>query len=568
MGETFLVASAPYELTNKSGMVVFGAIVKKPHVLLIHGLTGDPIKTWGGRLEADNAVSDCWPRRLAVELQSKATLWTLGYPAPAFNRQLSTISSTIYEEGRKALSELVAPKVGLGKKPIIFVSHSLGGLLAKAILAQSAKHDSHTGEREILENTHAVIFAGTPHAGSIHAKWRFLVPFVVRMATKGVGVLLAAALAAIWIAGVPFLSVHLFGWTWQVTLTGLSVALVSLVVGAGLASWSAPGRHVLMLDPDNPGLRDLKQDFRRVRSKRTFFIDSFFEEKRLWGLFLVVPWWSADPGVTDCEPDGIPADHISMCKNPHAALLQRRVEERVKTAGYGKEISVFGEKLKRLFKDEFNVAAAYEVLFESRGGDRGEKEDIFRTFLRGEMSREAFVPSSTELDLAQRSRFDQDTWVWTLWREKMLASGLRHLRKKAKEEVDKNYRSAPDSSPTLIPFYRSLRTIEHICAGNLWEPGAATVSDREVLRNLIEKARMKLEELCKVHPSEVDTDGATRRLLLRMWCMLQAVQAAQDYVAGVKGRHGGGELSVFLAKSRTDFDNALRNFRNELKLLP
>ncbi|HEY5704167.1 MAG TPA: hypothetical protein VIS96_01180 [Terrimicrobiaceae bacterium] len=149
----------------------------------------------------------------------------------------------------------------------------------------------------------------------------------------------------------------------------------------------------------------------------------------------------------------------------------------------------------------------------------------------------------------------------------MTPGGLRHLRMKAKEEVDKNYRSTPGSSRTLIPFYRSLRTIEHICAGNLVDPGGMTQSERHVLLNLIVQARGKLEELCKENRS-VDVNGRTRRLLLRMWCMLQAVQAAQDYVAGLKGPERGEQLAIFLDQRRTAFEDGLQKFRNELNPLP
>ncbi|KAI9726271.1 MAG: hypothetical protein M1828_001544 [Chrysothrix sp. TS-e1954] len=49
--------------------------------------------------------------------------------------------------------------------PIIFVVHSLGGLVVKEALIQSAGTSS-TNVKSIAPNTHAVLFLGTPHQGS------------------------------------------------------------------------------------------------------------------------------------------------------------------------------------------------------------------------------------------------------------------------------------------------------------------------------------------------------------------------------------------------------------------
>jgi pimeloyl-ACP methyl ester carboxylesterase len=539
-------------------------------VLLVHGLIGDPIKSWGGSLDRDNTVSACWPSRLAIDKQSEATFWTLGYPAPLFDKELNRIQSAITEEGKAALVELA--RAGLGEKPIIFVTHSLGGLLAKAILAESAKCESHSPERQILESTRAVIFAGTPHAGSLQAKWRFLIPFVVHLVTKGLSALVVALATLAAAVGLPVLSVSVFGLTWQATLGGLLATVASVILGVWLGSRLAPGRHVLMLDPNNPSLRTLTLDFQGVRSKHTFFTDSFFEQKALWGLFLVVPWWSANP---DCSLTGILADHISMCKDPYARPLQHRVAERVESACSGKTIPVFGKRLKPLLKDDDEFASAFAVLFADTPGDRGKAEKTFRTFLREKMGRAEFVPASTELDLALRSRFDGDKLVSDLWYEQTLAEELRDLRKKAKKELENGFRSASGSAGlTLIPFHRSLRTIEHICAGDLPAPGFSNNSDRDLLLGLIDDAREKIDNLCpeqkRSRPDGTgeeylfDTGGSTRRLLLRMSCMLQAAEVVQEYVGKGKMAQQGKELAAVLAQLQTAFDDALAEFRTKL----
>ncbi len=52
---------------------------------------------------------------------------------------------------------------GIGQRPLFFICHSLGGLLAKQILRKSA--DSPRAQ-SFFQNTRAVMFLATPHAGS------------------------------------------------------------------------------------------------------------------------------------------------------------------------------------------------------------------------------------------------------------------------------------------------------------------------------------------------------------------------------------------------------------------
>jgi hypothetical protein len=54
-------------------------------------------------------------------------------------------------------------------RPIIFICHSLGGLVVKDALIKAASHDSHKRDRDlalIYQHTKGVLFLGTPHRGS------------------------------------------------------------------------------------------------------------------------------------------------------------------------------------------------------------------------------------------------------------------------------------------------------------------------------------------------------------------------------------------------------------------
>jgi hypothetical protein len=466
-------------------------------VLLIHGLTGHPIDTWG-----------TWPKKVAADLSGCVTVWSFGYPAPLFDWKLGTTAEDFATEGRTALGELV--RLGFGKKPIVFLTHSLGGLLAKSIISEAAKHPQDSSEYALFSNTHAVIFAGTPHAGSGQARWRLLVPTAVNYAVKGVSALIASAALAF--LAIPLLSVTLLGRTWAVTVGGVVAALFGLMLLAVAKTMTLPGRHLVMLDPANPTLASLTRDFRQAQFRRKFDVDSFYEQKRLWGVFLVVPRWSADPGITNSDPRGIPADHIRMCKEPHAKQLHLAIEDRVRNAGRGKDAPVFRQRIKRLLKTP-DEQDAFAILFEKKEGDRGGKERAFRGFLRRVIADGEISPTELELDLAMHSQFDDDVLVWCLCQELRITETLRRLRECASRTVQDDFRSAQaNDGRTLIPFYRMMRTIEHVILGDL-QGRSASKNDRYLLLETIGEATEKLAVLAN---KGVDGHGQTRRILLRL----------------------------------------------------
>jgi hypothetical protein len=57
-------------------------------------------------------------------------------------------------------------------RPIIFICHSLGGLVVKDALVKAASHDSHKRDHDLAligRHTKGVLFLGTPHRGSQQA---------------------------------------------------------------------------------------------------------------------------------------------------------------------------------------------------------------------------------------------------------------------------------------------------------------------------------------------------------------------------------------------------------------
>lgn len=54
---------------------------------------------------------------------------------------------------------------GIGRKPIVFITHSMGGLVVKQILYRAATMGIPT-EMAVVEKTRAVVFMSTPHHGA------------------------------------------------------------------------------------------------------------------------------------------------------------------------------------------------------------------------------------------------------------------------------------------------------------------------------------------------------------------------------------------------------------------
>jgi hypothetical protein len=84
--------------------------------------------------------------------------------------------TSVFGHAMQLLSDLASKRRGVSDRPIIFVAHSLGGLIVKDALYQS--HSEGIQETvyrprlaAIKTATIGVIFAGTPHRGADKARW-------------------------------------------------------------------------------------------------------------------------------------------------------------------------------------------------------------------------------------------------------------------------------------------------------------------------------------------------------------------------------------------------------------
>ncbi|GKU16015.1 unnamed protein product [Fusarium langsethiae] len=146
-------------------------------VVFVHGLKGDCLKTWTGK-----SSNEPWPKSLLPLELGTARILTYSYDAivvskddvPSLNRISNHASNLV-----AALASL-RQSDNTRKRPIIFVCHSLGGLVCQDALV-AAKQRSEQHLQDIANFTRGVIFLGTPHHGSNLAKMGELVSRSVGM---------------------------------------------------------------------------------------------------------------------------------------------------------------------------------------------------------------------------------------------------------------------------------------------------------------------------------------------------------------------------------------------------
>ncbi|KAK0662486.1 alpha beta-hydrolase [Cercophora samala] len=170
-------------------------------IIFVHGLQGHPENTWTffeepskttttttpafirwlaklfkrtrQQTSAEGQATVFWPRDLLSKHAdcSKARIMTYGYNSfvlrIAGDELVNAI--TMSEHGQSLLHDVARERQNDKSRPLMFVAHSLGGLLVKAALNTAyleRDNESTSDLHSVLTSTFAIIFLGTPHRGS------------------------------------------------------------------------------------------------------------------------------------------------------------------------------------------------------------------------------------------------------------------------------------------------------------------------------------------------------------------------------------------------------------------
>ncbi|KAF2022898.1 tetratricopeptide repeat domain-containing protein [Setomelanomma holmii] len=229
-------------------------------IVAVHGLNGHCEKTW----TADNSIN--WLRDLLPHDLPNARVLSWGYDANTHSR--SRVSCQyLFDHARTLVSDLCLERqiTQTSKRPIIFVAHSLGGIIVKSALIHSdaARRGALEEHRSIKLSTYGIMFMGTPHQG------------------------------------------------------GSGVAFGKLMVNIASVFVAADDRLLQHLERDSEWLQQQLGQYGPISSD---FVTKFaFEEYptpiALGKSIMVVSKASAVvPGAADSEPIAIHADHINMVK--------------------------------------------------------------------------------------------------------------------------------------------------------------------------------------------------------------------------------------------------------------
>ena len=494
------------DTSNDLGLQPVGEHPQKPlvDVVFVHGLGGNAKRTWG--------TQPFWPEILAAN-HTQARVWTYGHLAPRFNlSDASGVKKELQDTATQLLAALKDNDVGM-KVSLIFVVHSLGGLIVKAALRQD-QESSKIGNPDYRHGTRAVVFIATPHSGSSLANFAAVFPEIVGGAVGLVTTLLG---------GVP---------------------LIGLPIKAALQRSKLVGQ----LERDDAPLRELANWYRAWAQMNSVMTRAYFETERFKGVLVVVPS-SADPGVSGCAPVAVDgANHVTIATPAEAALkshpiylgVQSVVSEVTSMTKAGREEPVFQHR--RVFQEVLNTTRDSNQKFEAirfpldKQLEQIPRENNIRiefiTRLVDRLKQKCRTGelklSAVEEGAARDSQYAIDRLVLYVWLEHKARLVVSEIRESTRSEVSA-FKPESNESLSLIPLNRSVQSLYDAVLEDL----------HKIIDDLLEARRKILvrrgRETTIEEDYKADGNGKTRRLLSKVLCELEAMSKAREKFRESKG---------------------------------
>ncbi|KAL8785752.1 MAG: hypothetical protein Q9195_008518 [Heterodermia aff. obscurata] len=241
-------------------------------VVFVHGLNGDPHNTWTAEKS-----KIFWPAQLLPPIleEEKVRVLVYGYDADVTSFTDGASKDKIHNHAEHLVAELAANRRirKATQRPIIFVAHSLGGLVVKRALIHSSDIRGTKTEhlRSIFISTYGILFLGTPHKGSDVAQWGSRLEWIC-----------------------------------------------NAVMPSGIVNSS--DQLVDALKTNNETLQNIDRQFTQLMDRFHIFFfheakPTFLKVGKLKGkATFIVDEDSASPTVQDVERAAIQADHSHMCK--------------------------------------------------------------------------------------------------------------------------------------------------------------------------------------------------------------------------------------------------------------
>ncbi|KAK0702415.1 Alpha/Beta hydrolase protein [Lasiosphaeris hirsuta] len=133
-------------------------------IVFVHGLNGHCINSWKDK-------GAYWPQDLLPAKLPQARIMTFQYDAKVIGN-MST--GGVEDTAKQLLNSLEQARIKQDANPIVFVVHSLGGIVIKQMLT-TANNSSSGTQGAIGKCTKGIVFFGTPHRGSESASWATII---------------------------------------------------------------------------------------------------------------------------------------------------------------------------------------------------------------------------------------------------------------------------------------------------------------------------------------------------------------------------------------------------------